>query len=209
MSRIINMNEAIEPVEDVAFWDDQYATGAYRERWDRLAPSPDLAAIVAAGHIPPGGVTLDLGCGAGTDAIYLASLGFRSIGLDVSSEALNIARGRANDAGVMVDWREGSVLELPFEDNSIHFATDHGCFHHIDEPARERYASELARVLVPGARFLLSGGRHGGGAASYAVDAAAIEQVFAAQFTHGPVVPYVAHSDAGTMEASLVLLERR
>lgn len=201
--------ETNEPVEDATFWDDQYASGAYRERWDRLAPSPDLAAVVAAGHVPSSGVTLDLGCGAGTDAIYLASLGYRSIGLDVSSEALSIARGRANDAGVMVDWREGSVLDLPFADASIHFAQDHGCFHHIPDAERERYASELARVLLPGARFLLSGGRHGGGGATYAVDSAAIDRVFASEFTRGAVVPYVAHSDAGTMDANLVLLERR
>ncbi len=109
----------------------------------------------------------------------------------------------------MVDWRHDSVLELPFEDRSIHFAVDHGCFHHIDQDNRERYASELARVLVPGARFLLSGGRHSGGAATYAVDQPAIDAAFAPRFTRGVIVPYVAHSDAGTMEANLVLLERR
>ncbi len=201
--------ENTEPVDDVAFWDDQYATGAYRERWDRLAPSPDLAAIVVAGHIPSQGTTLDLGCGAGTDAIYLASLGFRSIGLDVSSEALAIARARADEADVMVDWREHSVLELPFEDGSIHFAVDHGCFHHIDADNRRQYADELARVLVPGARFLLSGGSQSGGAATYAVDQPAIDAAFTPNFTRGPIVPYVAHSDAGTMDANLVLLERR
>lgn len=202
-------SDQIEPVEEVAFWDDQYATGAYRQRWDRLAPAADLVAIVAAGHIPAGGVTLDLGCGAGTDAIYLASLGFRSIGLDVSGEALKVARTRATDAGVMVDWREGSVLELPFEDGSVHFAADHGCFHHIDEVGREHYASELARVLVPGARFLLSGGRQSGGAATLAVEATAIERAFSSRFTHGPIVPYVARSDAGTSESTMVVLERR
>jgi SAM-dependent methyltransferase len=109
----------------------------------------------------------------------------------------------------MVDWREGSVLELPFGEASIHFAQDRGCFHHVPDAERERYASELARVLVPGARFLLSGGRHSGGAAGEAVDAASIDRVFASEFTRGAVVPYVAHSDAGTMDANLVLLERR
>ena len=201
--------DAPEPVEDVAFWDDQYKSAAYRERWDRLAPSPDLAAVVAAGHIPPGGVTLDLGCGAGTDAVYLASLGFRSIGLDFSPEAIAIARGRATDAGVMVDWREASALDLPIADASIHFAQDHGCFHHIPDQDRTRYAEEVARVLLPGARFLLSGGRRSGGGASYAVDQPAIDAAFATYFSRGAVVPYVAHSDAGTMEANLVLLERR
>jgi len=202
-------DDGVELVQEVAFWDDQYATGAYRERWDRLAPAADLVAIVAAGHVPSGGVTLDLGCGAGSDAIYLASLGFRSIGLDVSSEALNIARSRAADAGVLVDWREGSVLDLPFEDRTVHFAADHGCFHHIDEAGRERYASELARVLVPGARFLLSGGRKSGGSATLAVEAAAIEGAFSSRFTHGPIIPYVAQSDAGTSDSTMVILERR
>ena len=201
--------DLIEPVEDAAFWDDQYASGAYRERWDRLAPSADLVALVAAEHIPTGSITLDLGCGAGTDAIFLALLGFRAIGLDVSAEALKVARQRADDAEVMVDWREGSVLEREFEDGSVHFASDHGCLHHIDEDGRERYAAELARVLVPGARFLLSGGRVAGGAATYAVDEAAIDRTFSSDFTRGLVIPYLARSDAGVSDSSLVELERR
>jgi ubiquinone/menaquinone biosynthesis C-methylase UbiE len=109
----------------------------------------------------------------------------------------------------MVDWREGSALELPFGDRSVHFALDHRCFHHIDKAGRDRYATELARVLVSGARFLLSGGRETGGAATYAVDAGAVDRAFSSTFTRGPMVPYTALSDAGTMDANLFLLEQR
>jgi len=194
--------------EGVAGWDEHYASGAYREHADGPATTPDLAVIVAAGHIPAGGVTLDLGCGAGTDAIFLAGLGFRSIGIDMSGEAIKIARARAADARVMVDWREGSVLELPFADSSIHFAQDRGCFHHIEESDRERYTSELARVLVPGARFLLSLGHE-------AASAADVDETFSAAFSRGPVVPYLTHADGhaheagGQAHAYLVFLERR
>ncbi|MDA0352515.1 MAG: class I SAM-dependent methyltransferase [Chloroflexi bacterium] len=201
--------EANEPDQDAAFWDERYASAAAREHGEPLAASPDLAAIVAAGHIPTGGVTLDLGCGAGTDAIFLASLGFRSIGLDLSSEAIKVARTRAADAGVMVDWREGSVLELPFSDASVHFAQDRGCFHHVPDAERERYADELTRVLVPGARFLLCGGRHSGGHEGEAADTASMDRVFASEFTRGAVVPYVMQSHGGSMDAYLVLFERR
>lgn len=98
---------------------------------------------------------IDVGCGTGGDAVFLAELGIATTGLDVSGEALDRARERAAAGGVDVTWVEGSALDLPVADASIDLVTDRGCLHHIDERDRARYASEAARVLRPGGTLLV------------------------------------------------------
>ncbi|NJL26785.1 MAG: class I SAM-dependent methyltransferase [Thermoanaerobaculia bacterium] len=86
---------------------------------------------VAGGLVPAGGTVLDVGCGAGVEAIFMASLGFEVIGVDRSEAGLEIARERAKTAGVGVEWRLGDALALPVETESIDLALDRGCFHVI------------------------------------------------------------------------------
>ena len=95
---------------------------------------------------------IDVGCGTGGDAVFLAELGIATTGLDVSDDALDRARERAAAGGVDVTWVEGSALDLPVADASIDLVTDRGCLHHIDERDHARYASEAARSCGPAAR---------------------------------------------------------
>jgi hypothetical protein len=60
---------AVSTRSDSAYWDAIYASGEYRQHWDYAHPSPELVAIVAAGLALPGGTALDLGCGAGREAL--------------------------------------------------------------------------------------------------------------------------------------------
>jgi ubiquinone/menaquinone biosynthesis C-methylase UbiE len=141
------------------FWDESYRSGGFLRMWDYKVPTQELVATVAALNLPAGANALDIGCGAGREAIFLAQCGFRTIGVDFAPTALAIAADRALRAGVRIQWRTGSALALPVPDASIDFATDRGCFHHVDEADRPAYARELARVLRPGGRFLLRGCR--------------------------------------------------
>ncbi len=114
----------------------------------------ELAGFLAGlGELPR--TALDVGCGTGGDAVFLAGLGIATTGLDLSSDALGRARGRAEAGGVDVTWIEGSALDLPLDDASIDLVTDRGCLHHIDERDHGRYASEAARVLRPGGTLLV------------------------------------------------------
>jgi ubiquinone/menaquinone biosynthesis C-methylase UbiE len=103
-----------------------------------------------------------VGCGTGGDAVFLAGLGIRTTGLDLSKAALDRARERAEAGGVDVTLIEGSALDMPVDDASIDLMTDRGCLHHIAECDRGRYASEAARVLRPGGTLLVRDMSHAG-----------------------------------------------
>ncbi|HEV2317689.1 MAG TPA: class I SAM-dependent methyltransferase [Thermoplasmata archaeon] len=196
-------------------WDEMYRGGDYLRRWDSREPSPELIALVAAGTIPVKGRTLDIGCGAGRDAVFLAQQGYRSVGVDISAAALEIAAERARQAGVLVDWRPGNALELPLEAASIDFASDRGCFHHIPEALRPRYSAEVARVLRPGRSFLLRGCRLASDEDPsddpfVAVTEASIDRAFGGkEWSRGPILPLRLVSDAGALDSNVVLLHRK
>src|SRR4051794_26827266 len=102
-------------------WEKMYETGEFAH-WDFVAPSSELVATIAVLGLPqPGEVALDIGCGAGREAIFLAQCGYRTIGVDMTVKALEIARERAREEGVPVDFRQGNALDLPIEDESVDF----------------------------------------------------------------------------------------
>ncbi len=190
-----------------SFWDLAYRDGDYLEHWESPHPPQELVAMVAAELIPAGATVLDVGCGAGAEAIFLACLGFRMIGVDTSVEAIEIAGSRAADAGAEVDFRLADATHLPLAGGSIDFALDRGCFHVIDRERRPDYARELHRVLCPGARFLLRGAAADDEEEGVvAVDAEEIGRVFGGCFSRGPIVPLAMIAESGVLAANLVVL---
>lgn len=102
-------------------------------------------------NLPPSCRILEVGCGTGRTACYLASLGHSVTGLDQNRIMLEKANKRAELEQVEVNWREGSVLNLPFEEGSfdVVFAESVTLFTHP-----EQAMAEYARVLVPGGKLL-------------------------------------------------------
>lgn len=96
-------------------------------------------------------VVLDLGAGTGKNAIYLAERGATVTGIELSKEAVKISKERASNAGVSVDFREGSFGEdFPFADQTFDLAFDVTSSNSLDEKEREIYLKETVRVLKPG-----------------------------------------------------------
>src|SRR5208283_4800657 len=118
---------------------------------------PDLAkniqavadVLVERSGAAPGQDLLDVATGTGNVAIPAALAGARVTGLDLTPELLEVARRRASDAGVDVNFIEGDAEELPFEDDSFDRVTS--CFGVIFAPRQAHAAGELARVARPGA----------------------------------------------------------
>ena len=193
-----------------SFWDFAYRNGDYLEHWESLHPPQELVAMVAAELIPAAAAVLDVGCGAGAETIFLAHLGFRSIGIDTSAEAIEIAIGRAEAAGVAAEFHVADATDLPLADGSVDFAMDRGCFHVIDRDLRRDYARELHRVLRPGAPFLLRGAAADDEEEGVnAVDVEEVDRVFGGDdFTRGPLVPLAMVAASGTLAANLVVLRR-
>lgn len=108
------------------------------------------------GFLPKAGTVLDIGCGAGSNLLYLASQGFRVHGIDLSPGAVAAARERIREAGLVVTVDEGDALALPFPDSGLDAVVDNGCFHTVPISRRERYATEVHRVLKTGGSLVLS-----------------------------------------------------
>lgn len=88
-------------------WDSRYTTGGH-QIW---SGEPNGALIALAEHLEPG-TALDLGCGEGADAIWLARRGWDVTAVDISAVALDRAHEAAATAGVDVDWVR---VEVPNE----------------------------------------------------------------------------------------------
>jgi SAM-dependent methyltransferase len=101
-------------------------------------------ACVERAGVEPGMEVLDVACGAGNATIPAARAGARVTGVDFSPELLAIARERAADALVEVDWVEADVQEMPFADAA--FDRVISTFGHMFAPDHERTAEEMKRV---------------------------------------------------------------
>jgi SAM-dependent methyltransferase len=135
------------------FFDLQYRLS--KPRWDSGVTPPEVVALIEGGSIQ--GRALDLGCGTGTNTIYLAQHGLSVVGIDFSPKAIATARDKARRAGITVDLHVADVTRLdslgvrePFD-----FVLDLGCFHAVDAEGRARYAQHLARLTRPGSVFML------------------------------------------------------
>lgn len=98
---------------------------------------------------------LDVGCGTGTDAIFLAQNGFEVTGIDIAKAAIKRAKNKARQAGVEVNFIVGDIFDMPFESESFDFINDNGCFHLLDKRRWRRFINEVHRVMGSSGKYLL------------------------------------------------------
>jgi SAM-dependent methyltransferase len=189
-------------------WNKAYETGQYAHFWEISNPSQELVGFLAAR--PPGDarVAVDLGCGTGSDIIELARQGYRATGFDLSERAVELATARAADCGVEAEYQVADVLGLPLPGDSVDLVVDRGCFHHLGDEDRHRYAAEVARIMRPGAELFLRGVRFTAFPFK-AVTAEAIEEFFPpAGLVVDRVAPAVLSTDSTSLEKNLCLLHK-
>jgi ubiquinone/menaquinone biosynthesis C-methylase UbiE len=104
--------------------------------------------LVERSGVEPGMEVLDVGTGTGNAALPAAKLGARVTGLDHAGDMLAIARERAADEMIELDWVEGEVESLPFDDGG--FDRVLSAFGHMFAPRHEQVAAELRRVCRDG-----------------------------------------------------------
>lgn len=121
--------------------------------WDVHQAQPRLMELEALGGIS--GEVLDIGCGLGDNAIFLASRGHSVTGLDGSSVAIEQAHNRAAAAGVQVTFGVADATDLTAYPAQFDTVVDSALYHCLDDDARLAYATELHRATRPGARWHL------------------------------------------------------
>ncbi|MCW1969863.1 MAG: class I SAM-dependent methyltransferase [Anaerolineae bacterium] len=124
---------------------------AGRTPWDSGISPPELHEFV---QTHPAGRALDLGCGTGTNAIFLAQQGWRVVAIDFAIKAITAARQKAKRAGAQIDFRIGDVVSAA-NGGPYDLILDLGCFHGLDAAKRAAYATNVKRLLSPQGTFLL------------------------------------------------------
>lgn len=164
MDDVLRLLDAMfEPAADrwtdrgAGWWDGFYADRDRAVPFFRPAPDESLVAWHASGvlELTAGGRVLDLGCGPGRNAVWLAQQGYAVDAVDLSPAALDWGRERAADAGVDVtfihadifDWEPPAPYDLVY---------DSGCFHHLPPHRRISFRALLERTLAPGGAFGLA-----------------------------------------------------
>jgi len=133
-------------------FDLRYLLG--RSPWDTEVTPPEVVELVE-GEGLLAGQALDLGCGTGTNCIYLARHGWEVVGVDFSILAILRARRKARRAGVDCQFYRGDVTDLAFLVDPFDLALDIGCLHSLPPEGWGRYAAEVARLVRPGGLYLL------------------------------------------------------
>jgi SAM-dependent methyltransferase len=138
-------------------YDQMYRRGA---PWEG-GPRSELVGLVSSGALSASALprAIDLGCGSGANAVFLAEQGFDVVGVDFSTVALDKARRAADDAGVGERCRfvQGDLTApaIPGVDGPFDLLVDYGTLDDLRGRAREAMAATIIRLSRPGSRFVL------------------------------------------------------
>jgi SAM-dependent methyltransferase len=135
--------------------DEIYRSRALEEiPWIVEKPPEVLVGLIDSGVIRPC-KAVDLGCGTGNYAIYLAGRGFQVTGIDISPTAIGIARDNAKSQGARCDFIVADVLgDLNEAKGTFDFAYDWELLHHIFPEQRTKHVENVSRLLRPDGRYL-------------------------------------------------------
>jgi methyl halide transferase len=145
----------VEGVQLLEQWDADYRRKT-PPLWDAGLPSGELRRVVEDGTIRACRV-VELGCGSGTDAVYLAGKGFDVTAIDIAPTALAQAHEKAHKAGVQVLWLLADVLAAPRLE-PFDFIYDRGCYHEVRGQNLAAYLETVRRYSRAKTRFLLLAG---------------------------------------------------
>jgi len=124
--------------------------------WDVGRPAGELKSLIDSGAVKSGRA-LVIGCGTGTNAVYLAQKGFNVVGVEVAPTALTLAKQRADKAKVKVTWLVADALAIP-DIGPFDLVFDRGCYHHVQKYNGEGFAKSVYRLTREKALFLLLAG---------------------------------------------------
>jgi SAM-dependent methyltransferase len=143
-------------------WSFSLAYRRGRMPWDSGIVPPELREVVEGTLERSPGYALDIGCGTGTNSLYLAQHGWQVVGVDFAGPAIRQANEKLKQAGLLTGSarflrRDASNPQSFDLGHTCSFFFDLGCLHTIPRERRTGYASGLIRHASPGALYLLYG----------------------------------------------------
>jgi SAM-dependent methyltransferase len=134
---------------DAAEWDALYA-----ERDTIWSGEPNAQLVDEIIGIPPG-TALDVGCGEGADAVWLAQQGWDVTAVDISEVALERARAHAGSAGVEISFEQADLIASPPAPGSYDLVSAQ--FFQLPDPPRAQAYRGLGAAVAPGGHLLVVG----------------------------------------------------
>jgi SAM-dependent methyltransferase len=148
-----------EPTFDRGFWEDRWSE-VLRDHSEQIARRPPNGQLVAEVADRRPGLALDAGCGHGSDALWLATHGWRVTGVDFSAAALAHARSTAEamgaDVAERIDWVEGDLAGWTPQPGHYDLVT---CLYVHIAGSVEEMVRRMASGVAPGGTLLLVGHR--------------------------------------------------
>jgi SAM-dependent methyltransferase len=128
---------------------ERYATGEIP--WDIGRAQSEFVRLFEAGEIT--GSVLDVGCGTGENALFLAGHGIEVTGIDFVPQAIRKARAKAEQRGLKARFEEGDALNLQLGGKKFDTVIDSGVFHVFSDADRPGYVQNIVSALKPGGRL--------------------------------------------------------
>jgi SAM-dependent methyltransferase len=120
--------------------------------WDIGRPQPAIVRLAEQGLIV--GDVIDLGCGTGENALYLASRGLTVVGADAAPTAIALAEEKARLRGTRATFLVADALALEALGRTFDVAIDCGLFHTFSDGDRVRFERSVHRILRVGGRYV-------------------------------------------------------
>jgi cyclopropane fatty-acyl-phospholipid synthase-like methyltransferase len=121
--------------------------------WDVAKPQQSFVCLEEIGEIK--GAVLDVGCGTGENALFLASQGHEVWGVDLAPTAVARAQRKAAQRGLAATFRVADGLQLEELGRQFDTVIDSGLFHSLSDRERPLYVHSLRQALRLGGRYFL------------------------------------------------------
>jgi len=140
---------------DAEHWDRRYREGDVP--WDTGQVSAELHRVISEAPIRPCRA-IELGCGTGSNILWLERHEFEVVGVDISARAIERARERARQMGAFAAFVVADALELPDLGAPFQFFFDRGCYHAVRRLDAARYVQNVHKITAPDAAGLVLAG---------------------------------------------------